>query len=208
MDGFKLALWRMLIRYDPIMSSGYHAALPAKVFDILHNKLHVEWELYASPLNSYLNNYCSLFPDTDMVFGSSGNLLHQHTINTIFNNGGTFEVNPPFTEEHLSITTMLLLDLLNSKENLTFIIVFPQWSDLWVHNVLVDSKYNILADRVITLGSGKHVYKRGNQHTSSDMSKDMYVARNITSIFVLSNTITSISEDIINEIKTNFMVDI
>ncbi len=204
MNGFKLALWRLLARYDPLMSTGYHAAIPAEVFDVLKNYIKVDCELYASPLNSYLPRYCSLFPDTDCVFGSIGNIVYSNIRNRLFNKGGAFEVNPPFTEEHLAFTTKLIINLLNNiKYSLTFVIIYPHWTDLSAYNILLNSRYNLLRhlpDKAIILGSGEHVYKRGDQHISSDS----HVSRSISALFIVQNHGVAISDNVLELIRSKF----
>lgn len=207
-DGFKLSLWRMLIRYEPLMSAGYHAALPREVFDVLKSDLNVDCELYASPLNSYLPRYCSLFPDTDMVFGSLGNVLYKDLRSTLFAHGGSFEVNPPFTEEHLAVTTNIILEMLDTvKYPLRFVVIYPLWKDLWTYDALITSKYNVLQhlpEKTIVLGSGLHKYQRGDQHKHAEL----YVSRCITMLFILQNDLnTDISTDTIDKITTSFTIN-
>jgi len=88
----------MLLRYASYFGqegSGLHAALPSKVFEVLHGEFGVELECYASPLNCYFPSYCSAFFDTDHSFGSYGSFLK------FFPTEGSFAANPPFTEEML-----------------------------------------------------------------------------------------------------------
>lgn len=205
-DGFKLALWKLLVRYEPIMTPGYHAAIPENVFDVLKEELGTKCELYASPMNNYLNRYCSMFPDTDSIFGSIGNLLTKEILSTLFIDGGSFEVNPPFTEEHLSLTTMILLKLLKTiKKPLTFVIIYPKWDDLWVYDEFIGSKYNKLLNKVITFESGKHIYSKVNNYRINQYQ----VAKHISVMFVLSNDANLvISNNFVEKVKQHFCVNL
>ncbi|MEE6520082.1 hypothetical protein FKM82_017879 [Ascaphus truei] len=73
--------------------SGLQGALPVQVFQALHRLFGVTSECFASPLNCYFKQYCSAFPDTDGYFGSRGPCL------SFFPVSGSFEANPPFSEE-------------------------------------------------------------------------------------------------------------
>ena len=50
--GFHEALFAVLCRYDTLGGSGYQAALPPRVFDVLHRRFDAGFECFASPLNS------------------------------------------------------------------------------------------------------------------------------------------------------------
>ena len=50
-------------------------SLHGTAFDVLRRHLDVRMELFASPLNARFGKFCSLFPDTDKVFGSVGSFF-------------------------------------------------------------------------------------------------------------------------------------
>ena len=86
---------------------GLHAALPRKVFDLLHRNFHVTFECFASPFNCYFKQYCSAFSDTDCYFGSRGSFFELNP------KSGSFQANPPFSEEVMQAMAnhmILLLD--------------------------------------------------------------------------------------------------
>eukprot|EP00471_Norrisiella_sphaerica_P012012 CAMPEP_0184503582 /NCGR_PEP_ID=MMETSP0113_2-20130426/51963_1 /TAXON_ID=91329 /ORGANISM="Norrisiella sphaerica, Strain BC52" /LENGTH=414 /DNA_ID=CAMNT_0026893107 /DNA_START=2068 /DNA_END=3312 /DNA_ORIENTATION=+ len=101
--GFKCALFRVLARYQSLSGHGFQAALNEEAFEILNTKLGVDFECFASPLNSYFGNFCSAFPDTDSVFGSVGSFFDLPIDGTV---KGSFEANPPFIS--LIMTEMAL----------------------------------------------------------------------------------------------------
>uniref|UniRef100_A0A8C5R6I7 mRNA (2'-O-methyladenosine-N(6)-)-methyltransferase n=1 Tax=Leptobrachium leishanense TaxID=445787 RepID=A0A8C5R6I7_9ANUR len=98
-DKFLSRVWCLLRRYQVMFGtaqyegSGLQGALPIQVFQALHKHFGVTSECFASPLNCYFKQYCSAFPDTDGYFGSRGPFL------SFFPASGSFEANPPFSEE-------------------------------------------------------------------------------------------------------------
>jgi phosphorylated CTD-interacting factor 1 len=129
---FHQHLFCLLCRYDsyfgwshPFEGSGLQGAVPEATFDRLREDFGVCMECFASPLNSYFPNYCSAFSDIDHLFGSVSSFFDFHPIS------GSFEVNPPFTEELMIQMVIHIENLLrNSKtEPLSFIIFVPNWTD-------------------------------------------------------------------------------
>lgn len=74
------------------------SALPAVVFECLHQHFGVTFECFASPLNCYFRQYCSAFGDSDSYFGSRGSFLEFRPVS------GSFQVNPPYCEELIDAT--------------------------------------------------------------------------------------------------------
>ena len=89
-------LYCLLVRYQALNGHGYQAAVSEHVFNTLKEYLHVSIECFASPLNCNLPLYCSLFPDTDAVFGSLGSFFDFQP------KEGSFQANPPFIAEIMS----------------------------------------------------------------------------------------------------------
>lgn len=63
------------------------------VFESIQRNFGVTFECFASPLNCYFRQYCSAFPDIDGYFGSRGTFLDYKPLT------GSFQMNPPFSEE-------------------------------------------------------------------------------------------------------------
>lgn len=79
-------------------SENTQAALPITVFECLHRHFGVTFECMASPMNCYYRQFCSAFPDTDSYFGSRGSFLDFQPVS------GSFQVNPPYSEELIEAT--------------------------------------------------------------------------------------------------------
>jgi phosphorylated CTD-interacting factor 1 len=101
--------------------AGYHGALPDPVFEALHDDFEVCQELFASPFNCYFSRYCSAFEDSDRAFGSEGSFFG-------FSPGeGSFEANPPFTEEVMLRMAERIDKLCGGSEGpLSFVVFVPQ----------------------------------------------------------------------------------
>ena len=90
----------------------------------LKNKYNTTLELFASPFNTYLSNYCSLFYDIEKYFNSAGNF------NDIDLSEGFYVANPPFDEDIMKIAVNKIINSLSkSNKPLTFLIVLPAWDN-------------------------------------------------------------------------------
>ena len=137
----------MLLRYSTLFgphgrNQGPQAAIPPQVVKSLHETFNTTAECFASPLNAQLGSFCSLFPDTDLYFGSLGSFFDVDFLS------GSYEVNPPFDTKllwamHAHLDKMLtaavaaavkrdrvdkddhevFLDVAN--QSLTFVIIVP-----------------------------------------------------------------------------------
>jgi len=117
----------MLLRYDSCLSAGQQWSCPQYFFNDIYNKYNVRYEGFASPLNTRLifsgkdTKFCSLFLDTDRIFGSIGNFFTSKN--------GTNEnwlVNPPFVEKLLEEASLTSIE--KSKTG-TVIFIMPNWTD-------------------------------------------------------------------------------
>ena len=95
---------------------GLHAALPHKAFDLLERRFHVTFECFASPFNCYFSQYCSAFPDIDCYFGSRGSFFDFKP------KSGSFQANPPFSEEVMLAMANHMISLLDGKFGLATLV--------------------------------------------------------------------------------------
>ena len=94
----------LLCRYDAMCGpghkegGGFHAAIPSTAFHTLEKMEDVSGrvECFASPQLCHGEkwNFCSVFPDLDIFFGSLGPFLDEEM--DIGRFGGMYEINPPF----------------------------------------------------------------------------------------------------------------
>jgi len=135
---------------------GWQAAIPDPVFHVLSKQFGVTTECFASPLNAYLPNYCSVFQDSDKPFGSLGSFFDQTF------NEGCYEANPPFTPELFEVMVNHMNQLLDQATGpLAFIIFAPAWIDdpHWI--LLKNAKYY---KHSFIVSSTNHTYCDGAFH--------------------------------------------
>lgn len=148
-------MWLCATLYSLLDGKGLQWAVPPKVMNILNSDLGCCTELFASPLNTYNDNYYSLFL-LDKVFGSRGNFFTAKDTDFI---EGTYQVNPPFIDSLFTRTTERILELLtiadkNNKE-LTFVYIMPEWKDFQTFNMVSEAHYCV---KQIHLSAHTHFY--------------------------------------------------
>jgi phosphorylated CTD-interacting factor 1 len=175
-------LYSLLARYYSLQGHGFQAACPETVFRVLRERLGVQHECFASPLNCFYGSYCSVFPDTDVPFGSVGSFWNFK----VPSGGGSFEANPPFVHNVM----VCMVDKLDSlfKDSvaepgypLSFAVIVPAW--------LEDSSYQRLCahkflEEHILISKVDHGFCDGAQH----QRRDRYRASPYdTAVFLLQN---------------------
>lgn len=178
---FLLHVWRMILRYQAVFGpgrfegGGLHAAIPSAVFQCLQDRLGVTVECFASPLNATLSQYCSMFPDTDAVFGSKGSFFDFEPTE------GSFEANPPFVEEILVLMIERMAMLLDKASGpMSFCVFLASWTDTPAWPLLQHSPF---MRREISLPAREHVYVSGHQH----LNPAVFDAVHSSTVFVLQN---------------------
>lgn len=126
---------RMLILYDSMASKGQQWAIPENQYRYLNEIYDVNYEGFASPINSGLSDkkngkFCSLFPEVDKPFGSIGKFFEQ---NLYAENKRHWSINPPFVEELIRLTSdKIINDIEYAIEHGLEVMVFyilPHWQD-------------------------------------------------------------------------------
>lgn len=179
--------------------TGQQAAVPPKVLDLLREKIDLDTEVFASPLNAHCHMYGSAFADTDAPFGSIGSFFHldlagiRRRSNTF---SGSFAVNPPFVEltmlQAQQRIEMLLLATASEKQQgseedgnemlpLSFTVFLPHWADA---EAVVNFRKSRFLRREIMLESHKHGYIDGSQHRVGAVQ---YTTDHDSVIFVMQN---------------------
>ena len=93
---FLARAFSMLLRYKDLGlmkdkgDPGQHGALPLRAFAVLRD-WGCQGELFATPFNATLADFCSPFYESDAAFGSFGSFFAFEPTE------GNFELNPPFT---------------------------------------------------------------------------------------------------------------
>ncbi|XP_029548871.1 mRNA (2'-O-methyladenosine-N(6)-)-methyltransferase [Salmo trutta] len=163
-EKFLSRVWCLIKRYLVMFGSGVNegtglqGALPVPVFEALNKQFGVTFECFASPLNSYFKQFCSAFPDTDGFFGSRGPFLN------FIPASGSFEANPPFSEELMDAMVTHFEKLLEeSIEPLSFIIFVPEWRDP-LTPALHRMETSAFRRYQMSVPAFEHEYRSGSQH--------------------------------------------
>lgn len=201
---FNMRLFNVVCRYQSLYAPGYHASIPKKVFDVLKKSLGVTHEIFSSPFNHSLDSYTSAYPDTDRFFGSKGNFFQIYE--ELFKNGGSFEANPPFLEEHMTMLALIVISVLSNSVPLSFVVIVPAWTDTLLYHIFTTSKYNVILNKFLYLNRHEHYYRNGSHYF--EKGDEMRKSNNKSLVFILQNDLGKnkfpVTEDIINNIKENF----
>eukprot|EP00761_Pharyngomonas_kirbyi_P004546 gb/GECH01004551.1/.p1 GENE.gb/GECH01004551.1/~~gb/GECH01004551.1/.p1 ORF type:complete len:634 (+),score=170.70 gb/GECH01004551.1/:1-1902(+) len=186
-DHFNTRLWCLCQRYKTMFGmgrfegSGFHAAVPSQAFRMLTREYGVAFECFASPFNCHFSHYCSMFQDLDAAFGSAGSFQSFHPVQ------GSFEANPPFTEEVMIAMAERIDWLLEQKDAgpLSFIVFVPDWMDPPSKAIIAMSRSPFCRGEFI-LEPQQHQYTNGMQHTERT-DRLLFTAVHGTRVFVLQN---------------------
>jgi len=147
------------LRYAALAPGGQQWGLPRAHVQFLYDSFGVRNEAFASPLNSRLlglpdARFCSLFPDTDGVFGSIGDFFAVD----MAAHPGNWVVNPPFVEALLERAARKCIEAVEAARAaggaLTVFFVAPDWRDAEFHRLLKAS-----ATASLRLTPGRYFYE-------------------------------------------------
>lgn len=176
----------LLMRYQSCESFGYHAAVTEHVMENLIENFDICVECFASPLNCYLPNYCSAYPDSDRAFGSLGSFFNFKPTS------GSYQCNPPFSDIIMQQTIRHIESLLCHSDELelplSFVIIVPIWETDLFWEKLIESPYY---RRHITINVEEYCYYDGSQHLISIDEKRYRPGFFNSSVFFLQNDLGS-----------------
>lgn len=152
---FPYDILRMILRYSIFDTSNQQWSIGINLYENIGNIFDISFEMFASPLNFNMNMFCSIFLDTDKVFGSVGS-FYNLTVDKILNQNirGVF-FNPPYLPILMNYTTKICIQFLEKmeKENIDFTIVsfLPNWADADYIKLFLKSNY-LVSSRVVNKG--------------------------------------------------------
>ena len=126
----------MLVVYESMVNKGQQWAIPNIQYTYLHDNYNINYEAFASPLNSGLSDklngtFCSLFPDIDNPFGSIGNFFEQKLYDEFKEKN--WSINPPFVENIIMLTTNKIIEdidyAIEHKMEVMVFYILPYWND-------------------------------------------------------------------------------
>lgn len=127
------------MRYNIIESKSLQWSLPSSLTEKLQDDFGFNFEMFASPFNSYYGNFCSLFLKTDKYFGSYGSFFNL----CIGLNEKLYIANPPFIEDIMDKAAIhIIKELERVKDKVVIIWVMPTWKDSEAYKLLSKCKFN------------------------------------------------------------------
>jgi hypothetical protein len=199
-------LWAIIFRYQLLGSNNHQLAVLPNIMKQMQNDYNLNFECFASSINSTFKQYCSIYWDLEKHFGSVGSFFN------IIPSQGTFGFNPPYQKDIIDKgINKLLIFLEQATNNLTFIITIPIW-DLDGRKYVKEHFNNDLEKQNIDYGEfsiiqtvKNSIYFRGlkmiakEKFTYIDHNFLLYKNKTIqnTYVIILSNTIVDVKH--INE---------
>ena len=121
---FNEYLWAIVFRYQLLSSNNHQLAVLPNIMKLMTRDYNLNFECFASAINSTFPNYCSIYYDLEKYFGSVGNFFNICPIK------GTFGFNPPYQKDLIeSGIEKIFIFLNNTNEALSFIITIPIWDN-------------------------------------------------------------------------------
>ena len=145
---FPYDIIKMILRYAIFDTSNQQWSIGINLYENISYLFDISFEMFASPLNFNMNMFCSIFLDTDKIFGSIGS-FYNLSIECLLNQNikGVF-YNPPYLPILMNHTTKICLNLLAQmdKENIDFTIVsfLPNWTDADYIQLFLQSQYVVV----------------------------------------------------------------
>ena len=127
-ENMNMYIWIIIYRYQLLGSNNNQLGVLPHILDKMSNDFGLNYECFASSINSTSDNYCSIYHDVERYFGSYGNFFNLVPLS------GTFGFNPPYQKEVMENGINKLVEFLDSAKNnnreLTFIITIPIWDKI------------------------------------------------------------------------------
>jgi hypothetical protein len=118
-------IWAIIFRYQLLGSNNHQLAVLPSVMFKMKQDYNLDFECFASAINSTFTNYCSIYYDLEKYFGSIGSFFN------IIPCKGTFGFNPPYQKDIIEIGVTNLFHYLDTTiHQLTFIITIPIWDNI------------------------------------------------------------------------------
>ena len=128
-------LWGIIFRYQLLGSNNHQLAVLPNIMKSMNNDYNLNFECFASTINSTFPLYCSIYYDLEHYFGSIGSFFNITPIK------GTYGFNPPYQKDIIELGVNKLFTFLeNTDEHLTFIITIPIWDN--DGKAIMKEKYN------------------------------------------------------------------
>jgi hypothetical protein len=121
-------IWTIIYRYQLLGSNNNQLGVLPGVLDKMKNDFNLNYECFASTINSTFDKYCSIYYDVEKYFGSQGSFFNMTPIS------GTYGFNPPYQKDVMDKGIENILKSLEKADidnkELSFIITIPIWDKL------------------------------------------------------------------------------
>jgi len=149
----------LLVRYNTLDSSNQQLANNPAFYAYLNKHYGIKHELFASGLNSFFPNFCSLYPDLERILGSKGSFNDFSLID------GFYVANPPFDEQIIINMVKRLFTFLRDDNNtLSFFITIPSNWDNFVGLDMIKSSPFLTYYRIIPKHKAKYFNYTTNKY--------------------------------------------
>lgn len=185
---FPFDILRMVLRYAIFDLSNQQWSIGISLYEEIAVQMEIEFEMFASPLNFNMNMFCSLFLDTDKIFGSVGSFYNLN-VDKLLNMGlhGVF-YNPPYLPLLMSTTTHMCLALLDKLHSIgkdfTIVSFLPNWSDADYIQTFLASRYTLF-QRMIPKG----------QYVLHEKDKGKLIKGTFDLLFIVMNSKVDVWDD-------------
>ena len=138
---------RMLLRYSIFDMSSQQWSIGDNLYEDISEIFNISFEMFASPLNFNMNTFCSVFYDTDNIFGSVGS-FYKLGLDKLLNQNikGVF-FNPPYLPLLMKKCTIQCLNIINEMNKLqvdfTIVSFLPHWGDADYIKNFIGSEYTV-----------------------------------------------------------------
>ena len=147
---------RMLLRYSIFDMSSQQWSIGDNLYEDISEIFNISFEMFASPLNFNMNMFCSIFYDTDHIFGSVGSFYKLNLDKFLNQNIKGVFFNPPYLPLLMKKCTNQCLNMLNDMNKLkidfTIVSFLPNWDDADYIKKFTNSKYTV-AYKIVNKGN-------------------------------------------------------
>ena len=146
----------MILRYSIFDMSNQQWSIGENLYDNISDIFNISFEMFASPLNFNMNMFCSIFLDTDKIFGSVGSFYNLSIEKLLLQNIKGVFFNPPYLPLLMKQCTKQCINILDNMNKLsndfTIISFLPNWEDADYINSFITSKY-VVDYKVVNKGN-------------------------------------------------------
>jgi hypothetical protein len=147
---------KMLLRYSIFDMSSQQWSIGDNLYEDISEIFNISFEMFASPLNFNMNMFCSIFYDTDHIFGSIGSFYSLDVDKFLNQNIKGVFFNPPYLPLLMNNSTKQCLKLLDNMNKIdkdfTVVSFLPNWDDAEYIKNFVNSKYTV-STRIVSKGN-------------------------------------------------------